>query len=986
MPSEEEKSTNNINVESSIENGVVIIIFLIDTTASMRTFCEAMPSTLIQCINTIKLLFPNVIIKFYKYTDYCLIKNNESVVISCESDSNNKLINFAKNLNVSPIGNDSPEAVKTALNIIINDLKNNSLSNRTLILHYTDAGYHTNNQTGSGKHNLAAEKEALKEFNPGFDACDIVRSLDNLGITVITFMPPIKDFSNKIRIMAYKTMITLGNVVYLPNTYITTITEHTMGVLLQMMGQPFEKINIFPRLNISKFESEISDEFRINVGKIELKCNFQNIDIHPAFYVKNIKDIEKQFFQNENFRNEVYESFSELFNRNLIDCLLYNSVLGRLWRALCRRREDPRSQELCNTITQCMHSLPTSQQENLKKFIEDSFNQEDEIYRIIFNTNYDDEISTFDPLIEGFFVIDRISNLPTSKDIKSLLNAPIPEALSKVQHFLSGLQFVRQGPLPFNGKKPIYIPLGIKNKDFFSILMHLIHPGLLLSLRPAAIVAILAYLSGHPILKPKAEKFLNDIKGKHIPPIEKYKDYPIILDHNLVKLIIKVTQFLTDDEKKLYEYLNKIIRLKEAKKLLISIDTSYSPNLKIKSLDHRNLCFGCNYYRSDTLMKDDLCGLCIVGTEKDIIPDCDNSLDHSFLVECRSCTAIYSVVNLSQLNISPKCHYCRNQQDPEIVQCIKCKNKFCCPTEKLRKDQYTCKRCQVKPSESIEISKIKLIDLIDSNPELINYFHLKNHTAIFNSSSLFNLWENYGNLEQNTLIPYEKLIMYNKKQINDNLDNFIIKLTSSVFNSSLLQTCSMCYEEMPLSNLQSPCGQCENLTCTTCLKHWYGNANPGKLYVPASGLCAFCKRVPKASCIKLYNKLASRLQGRKNQNYLHNMYYAWCIRCQKIKELAPKECSEDAPNISNFECEECKLAITTLDEISLDQATKKCPSCSVKTFRISGCWHMSCPKPCNAHWCWKCGENFTYSTIYDHMNKEHGSIGIGDYDNNSDDE
>ena len=41
---------------------------------------------------------------------------------------------------------------------------------------------------------------------------------------------------------------------------------------------------------------------------------------------------------------------------------------------------------------------------------------------------------------------------------------------------------------------------------------------------------------------------------------------------------------------------------------------------------------------------------------------------------------------------------------------------------------------------------------------------------------------------------------------------------------------------------------------------------------------------------------------------------------------------------------------------------------------------MSCTN-CSAHWCWKCGLEFSIKKIYNHMNEAHGGIGFDDFIN-----
>ncbi|KFZ24279.1 hypothetical protein V502_01238, partial [Pseudogymnoascus sp. VKM F-4520 (FW-2644)] len=65
-----------------------------------------------------------------------------------------------------------------------------------------------------------------------------------------------------------------------------------------------------------------------------------------------------------------------------------------------------------------------------------------------------------------------------------------------------------------------------------------------------------------------------------------------------------------------------------------------------------------------------------------------------------------------------------------------------------------------------------------------------------------------------------------------------------------------------------------------------------------------------------------------------------------------------------------------LEKLKIKLNLKDCPKCKTTMEKTEGCNHMTCGG-CNAHICWVCMAVFgTSGPCYDHMRKEHGSIGL----------
>eukprot|EP00746_Dinoflagellata_sp_MGD_P161979 gnl/MRDRNA2_/MRDRNA2_89338_c0_seq1.p1 gnl/MRDRNA2_/MRDRNA2_89338_c0~~gnl/MRDRNA2_/MRDRNA2_89338_c0_seq1.p1 ORF type:complete len:1020 (-),score=179.88 gnl/MRDRNA2_/MRDRNA2_89338_c0_seq1:199-3189(-) len=970
-------------------DGSVRIIVLVDATGSMGSYCSSVGSTLKQLFAVLDVLFEGTAqVDIVAYEDYC---DGDRVLSACEGGQNDRKTTkeFAAKLRAGG-GGDHPEAVKTALNHIVEILRKHNAddaeaSRRTVVIHYTDAPPHHRTKVGSNKDNLDKEIKAMKSKEPGFDWVQICKAFLQLGTPVITFIA--QTHCNSV---TSRFLLLLGHIVSMPNTTPETITKYTMGVLLQLMGQPFEDIMrefFVSPVDVSSLENEDAPKFieQLDAGTETTQYRFE---AHDAF-VRDLRKLTQRFQESEDFQDMVFRALSELFVPESVLAITYNSVLGMLWRLVCKRREDPRVQPLCDALSTCCTALTGTNQAQLRTWIDESYNQLEEIREII--------EAVENPLAEGVLVLDASNSddMPSKEEMRSILHAPTPGVLRKVQALLTRLIIVKSGEVPVTqdvgGEMvPMYVPLALSDTKLFSLLAHLLLPGMMTSLRPAAMLAILAHLSGNATLQPRAKRFLESIRGKWIPAIDKAEDYPEILNGEFVRLIVRAPEFLTEAEQKLYAHLRLILRVRSAGKLRVPVKVGYTPTHQELTPDHKILCKSCGIHRSMTLMKDGTCGLCLrtdIPADSSFRRDCpEPAEDKSHMVECRSCNALYAIVNISAFNVAPKCHYCRMKEPCQSVTCVKCENKFCAPTASSRVDGFECAVCSVDPGKGLPVREAQLNELAEVNPGTVCCLGLSEDARIhiFGRLGLFKLWMSH----EDDLLAVEpsrlETLQFKGKPVK-NVTEVFDMIVENVLRGRLVDICNLCFEERPLALLQSACGMCQNLACQDCLGHWYGQLAPGRIYVPSEGLCAFCKRTPKAKTLHTFNRLACRLAGRKTLQLRADMYYGWCRTCFQIAEAVPRVCAAEVPVLRDFECEPCKTKRLLQSDESVAKMSKACPKCKAPTMKISGCNHITCH--CDAHWCWQCGGEFDETEIYDHMQNVHGSIGIdGEEDDFSEDE
>lgn len=84
----------------------------------------------------------------------------------------------------------------------------------------------------------------------------------------------------------------------------------------------------------------------------------------------------------------------------------------------------------------------------------------------------------------------------------------------------------------------------------------------------------------------------------------------------------------------------------------------------------------------------------------------------------------------------------------------------------------------------------------------------------------------------------------------------------------------------------------------------------------------------------------------------------WCAKCKIVeKEHLGKTCLQ----IKN----ERESKMNPVD-VWKAMNTMKCPKCLVNVEKNEGCDHMSCK--CGSHFCWKCGQEYGVTIIYNHIN------------------
>lgn len=991
------------------------ILFVVDKTSSMRAYFTSLLHSLYE-IFVMADLTQSIEIGMVLYGDYDSEgKTNERVIdVLPWTVDTNQLLNHVKNIKLT-WGADQPEATLTAMHTVLT-LADES----TPVIHYTDAPpHHSTNQDKSTEwNNYPKEMKYLKKNGLATDWNEVCRLFAERKIQVYTLLNNddynIASFHVKMGpTVCIKKELSPGHEVS------TTISKITLGIILQIMGLSFNHEIRQTTIYQSTFGSG-----RITTGLGLQHTQLLPVSVYPHLQT-NASSVIQQFRTDPVYREKVYKAFMDLFVPEHVLCMTTNDLFGKLWREICKQRDDSRRTVLMDKLSQCCSTglKNINEQKELQKWIDDSYDNTEAISQFL--TTVRDKYPCL------------ILNVPTSKLLsrKAIQNIARTtcsgEDLAQIMDFISNIELL-SGPGPegkagdkgdekaSDMKDLIYLPLNVDNSDLFRLLPHLICPGTEFSLRPAAIIALLAMRSNNAFLCKRAEEYLESIRGKWINVSDPDK-WPENFSYQFVLLVHKAPQFLTTEENELYNKLYRIVRLKSNLKKKLPVRVGYTPTLDTPIPDLRSTCNGCQQWRSFTLLtrEDNICGMCMYG-KTDLVDklSLDTQHTHSRMTRCRTCKAIYSLItDPSKVTVEPACHYCRmntgkavppncNRQDflygaqplhhgengkmilPPTVTCNMCRNDFICP----RKDDllpktiafFVCNVCQQRGSACTQEVDVCLADLVKENPVIADYLgiekdswnHLNGTASLIKLKDLVK-WkqqnENIYRLDEGKQTVPVVALHYNKLKIVDPLS--LLKLIDQeVKTGYVTDECSLCFSTLPFHKLYAACGKCKQTICEFCAKQWYSQTGPGKMVLPPHLLCPFCKQLPTLKVVRRYNKeLCYLLQGDQNVFDPH-WYYAWCTKCYGCRPYMERVCAGgDVPELEQpFVCSDC----IDIDFTKLN--IKKCPHCKAPTVKASGCNHITCSQ-CGTHWCYLCENQFTATTIYNHMRQVHGGIfGGGD--------
>ncbi|CAF3950520.1 unnamed protein product, partial [Rotaria sordida] len=851
----------------------------------------------------------------------------------------NKISTFLKNLRPDG-GGDTPEATKTALN---KALDMNLVDSNTL---YQKLG------------------------------CKVFPIINSTSFGTASFYILLSEY-------------TQGKTLFLRNTDVKTISKVTINLFLSLYNAEYEPTDLvqclsFTNIDLSAFQNENDAQYNGLMYLPDTKwrklasIHTNSFKVEPIqFMTVNLRFMLNKFEKDDPYKCLVYEILESLMIPQHILALTSNTILGLLWRVVCKQKKDHRTDQLIKALSQTLNTMslnPSLSADTaiIRAWIEESYNSKEEIMDRIA------EIKEHVPAI-----VLTLDKKMTRNELLEITRSCNSDVLRTVMKLLNHLTIVtNKSNLPEN-----YLPLNLNDNEIFELLPHLLAEGLKFSLRPAAIMAMLCVLSKNAILQERAIRFLVEIKDKWID-----FELPENNAYAFSKICVKLPEFFTEDEYLHLKKLHILGGLKINAATHITIQQPFSPKVKEIHHDIKIQCKSCNIIRSTTLFPDvgkSCCALCLpIYNLKDIPEPCTN--DYSHLAECSKCACLYAVVQYEKLVFSAaKCHYCRKESRvAPYRRCTVCQNKYVhydsTETKPNFGEEYTfiCAECQhATTSKTIVNVEIDISTLMDQNKkQLYKYLNIKvkDDTNIFsNELSLFKL-KDIIEIEhtKDVSISSLPLINHQKPILNPTVvyDQIMTWIQSGQCERV---TCYICCNDVARAQIDDTCGNklCCAEACTECLTSWYQDVKPGCIVLVTHLLCPFCKHAPNGKILKKYNKQACTiLRADKRNDIDEHWYYAWCIDCYKVKKAQEKICNANGeiPMLTNFMCDDC----TEIRKNSKTKSIKYCPGlngkneiCGVAISKKDGCNHITCTA-CYSHWCWLCIKTYG-DHIYEHLTEVH---------------
>jgi hypothetical protein len=988
----------------STETEIYDLLILVDATYSMSDYLESLQLSLPKVIAISSLTDCFAQIGLLAYRDYCdtnLLEWSGWLKPSAKDLAGQPdLIKLAKSL--EPFGGgDFPEATKTGLAKAYEVMRPEAT---TIILVYTDAPPHSsiNGSMTEEWSNLPKEIKALSDpksyggFGPQFgdwvSASKILHSGPKKA-QVFCILEPSMAW-NSVGYYNYLSAITRGACLYLKDSKPLSISEVTVEMLLAWMGVekagvsgPHELSASLSRyINVrtikkAKHETdpaadmyfaatqkEVLAKKLISENITEVKLTTEILKKHLPKKKTPVQDFSKRYTTDEAYTVMATDQLRKIIAED-VSAVSLNPVFGSLWRTVCNDRSNEARGGLISSFGLQVERIANAEEKaRMKSWLEESYDHTADVIEAIESVPHDQRFPCvfLDPTLT---FVKHTTNGDEDEDDRPITQFRRDELLEigrscdyrilrRLGRVLTRLTFVESAEdFPAHianttdeevPKIPMALASEANGRKFWRMLLHLVVPGTMLSVRPAVLLAALSIRLGvQPLLKAADTEMLiwkDKWNNLEVPETWNVSCLSLLLDADkeyrqrmsATEGASAKSKLLKEGDRALFE------RLAEYKMLELNLNTTltarigWTPEKTTASIGPIVTCRSCNYPRSVTVMgKGRQCGLCSAydyksEAEKQIYINCrvskpDDEKTKASWVECfnRQCRAQYVVYNTDALNVRPKCHYCRapNMGNAPVLECTQCLNRIIYPTEyrpsDLSKSTFKCYACVSNRATvvNVETNANKICKETDKSFWLLQ--NKSNKIADpFNNRSLFHTINASGTANFTklvTLFPNPSPHLLLKGKVIQNAPELVSYLYSFVSRRRTETVpCSLCFSDFRHTALRPACGRsgCTQRICGPCLQSWYGLNGGGRIINTAALFCPFCRRPPAAKTLAAYGQGIHAVGGLKTAvERRGTTIFAWCMECGHARRFMERVCARGAPpEIKNWTCEICAEA------------------------------------------------------------------------------
>lgn len=755
----------------------------------------------------------------------------------------------------------------------------------------------------------------------------------------------------------------------------------------------------------------------------------------------------KKYTEDEDYRSLAVEQLRRIIQTN-VSAVSVNPIFGSLWRTICNDRGNEARDELIQLFG--LHVDRISDKDDkfrMKAWLAESYNYADEINHMIKSVPVEDRFPLvfLDPTADFKTPADQDGgdDAENNRPLNGFSRAELLEIgrscdykiLRRLGKVLTRLTYVeKREDMPEHIKNtsatrvpriPMSLASERHNRKFWKVLLHAVLPGTLITTRPAALLAALSLRMGIAPLRDVAEQELISFCDKwntiDVPEtwnlgclnllLDADEDYEKRVSKGLTARKTPTSRILLEQDRDMFRTLvdYKMLELNMATTLTANI--TWQPDKTQVAMGPLVLCHQCEFPRSVTIMSGrGICGFCYTSktckcltcTRSDNYEECcaknvskdDNEGSLGYWVECAQvlCRAQYVVYNPNALNVRPKCFYCRHKDEVGIgkapfVECSKCLGRIIWPEEyrprELDVTSYRCSACVggvttvvAEDTSALALSKENGKDwLLRNEGNSINepfngrtLFYTATHCDLPNLATKVEVLPQFD-----PRLTIRGKPLQNEIKVKDSLRSWVLSRRTET------GCCSLCFSDVRKSDLQPACGRsgCHQLICNGCKRDWYGINAPGRIINIAALSCPFCRRLPAPKTVSTF-RIAHIGDLKTAVAESGSWIFSWCGRCGFAKHYIERVCAAGPPpELNNWRCDPCTPK-------ALESRSVLCPGCGVATEKMGGCDHITCP--CGAHWCYGCGKQFSYDSIYSHLSSEHGGLYEGYAEDMSDDD